>query len=113
MAIIMHLINLLVAFTANGERHRQSRVRAGTHPHCHRWWALDCSGLGDAGQGTAGEARVTVEIVQIASSPVAIQAMLSGEVEAIVTSAASLVTSRLAGADVTMIMSTSLPFRRY
>src|SRR5687768_14687356 len=53
---------------------------------------------------------VTAEIVQTASSPVAIQAMLSGEVEAIVTSAATLVTSRLAGADVTMIMSTTPTF---
>ena len=36
--------------------------------------------------------------------------MLSGEDEAIVTSAATLVTSRLAGADVTMIMSTTPTF---
>jgi ABC-type nitrate/sulfonate/bicarbonate transport system substrate-binding protein len=53
---------------------------------------------------------VVAEIVQISSSPVAIQAMLSGEVEAIVSSAATLVTSRLAGADVTMIMSTTPTF---
>lgn len=39
---------------------------------------------------------VTADIVQIASSPVAIQATLSGEVEAIVTSAATLVTSKSA-----------------
>ena len=53
---------------------------------------------------------MTEEIVQIASSSVAIQAMLSGEVEAIITSAATLVTSRLAEADVTMIMSTTPTF---
>jgi ABC-type nitrate/sulfonate/bicarbonate transport system substrate-binding protein len=61
-------------------------------------------------KGLLKKRGVTAEIVQIASSPVAIQAMLSGEVEAIVTSAATLVTSRLAGADVTMIMSTTPTF---
>ena len=61
-------------------------------------------------KGLLKKRGVTAEIVQISSSPVAIQAMLSGEVEAIVTSAATLVTSRLAGADVTMIMSTTPTF---
>ena len=58
-------------------------------------------------KGLLKKRGVTAEIVQIASSPVAIQAMLSGEVEAIVISAATQVTSRLARADVTMIMSTT------
>jgi NitT/TauT family transport system substrate-binding protein len=61
-------------------------------------------------RGLLKKRGVMAEIVQIASSPVAIQAMLSGEVEAIITSAATLVTSRLAGADVTMIMSTTPTF---
>ena len=61
-------------------------------------------------RGLLKKRGVVAEIVQIASSPVAIQAMLSGEVEAIITSAATLVTSRLAGADVTMIMSTTPTF---
>ena len=61
-------------------------------------------------KGLLKKRGVTAEIVQISSSPVAIQAMLSGEVEAIITSAATLVTSRLAGADVVMIMSTTPTF---
>jgi ABC-type nitrate/sulfonate/bicarbonate transport system substrate-binding protein len=61
-------------------------------------------------KGLLQKRGVNAELVQIASSPVAIQAMLSGEVEAIVTSAATLVTSRLAGADVIMIMSTTPTF---
>lgn len=52
-------------------------------------WVMQEKGLLTKRGGTA-------EIVQIASSPVAIQAMLSAEVEAIVTLAATLVTSRLA-----------------
>lgn len=61
-------------------------------------------------KGLLQKRGVNAELVQIASSPVAIQAMLSGEVESIITSAATLVTARLAGADVVMIMSTTPTF---
>ena len=61
-------------------------------------------------KGLLRKRGVNAELVQIASSPVAIQAMLSGEVESIITSAATLVTARLAGADVVMIMSTTPTF---
>ena len=61
-------------------------------------------------KGLLKKRGVSSELVQIASSPVAIQAMLSGEVDAIVTSAATLVSARLAGADVIMIMSTTPTF---
>ena len=61
-------------------------------------------------KGLLRKRGVNAELVQIASSPVAIQAMLSGEVESIITSAATLVTARLAGADVVMVMSTTPTF---
>jgi len=61
-------------------------------------------------KGLLRKRGVNAELVQIASSPVAIQAMLSGEVESIITSAATLVTARLASADVVMIMSTTPTF---
>ncbi|HUC99240.1 MAG TPA: hypothetical protein VMR88_12210, partial [Candidatus Polarisedimenticolaceae bacterium] len=107
MAIMMHtssivfsLILLLTASATGNAVYAQERIRiatAGGLSIVPVWMMQD--------KGLLTKRGVTAEIVQIASSPVAIQAMLSGEVEAIVTSAATLVTSRLAGADVTMIMS--------
>ena len=44
------------------------------------------------------------ELIQIGASPTALQALLAGEVELNVTSVATLVSARLAGADVIMIM---------
>jgi len=44
------------------------------------------------------------ELIQISASTTALQALLAGEVELVVTSAATLVSSRLAGVDVIMIM---------
>ena len=47
---------------------------------------------------------VTAEIIRVGASTMALQAMLAGELDVIVTSVTTLVTSRLAGADVTMIL---------
>jgi ABC-type nitrate/sulfonate/bicarbonate transport system substrate-binding protein len=112
MAIIMRtsslmifLILLVIASVTGNAVLAQERIRIATAGGLSivPVWVMQDKGL-------LTKRGVTAEIVQIASSPVAIQAMLSGEVEAIVTSAATLVTSRLAGADVTMIMSTTPTF---
>jgi NitT/TauT family transport system substrate-binding protein len=44
------------------------------------------------------------EVIRISASPTALQAMLAGEVDVIVTSVTTLVSSRLAGADIVMIL---------
>ena len=44
------------------------------------------------------------EVISVTASPTALQALLAGQVDMIVTSAATLVTSRLAGADVVMFL---------
>ena len=110
MAIIMQtsalMLGLIILMSANiTSAFAQERIRIATAGGLSivPVWVMHDKGL-------LKKRGVTAEIVQIASSPVAIQAMLSGEVEAIVTSAATLVTSRLAGADVTMIMSTTPTF---
>ena len=104
-SIIFSLILLLMASVTGKCVYAQERIRIATAGGLSivPVWVMQDKGL-------LTKRGVTAEIVQIASSPVAIQAMLSGEVEAIVTSAATLVTSRLAGADVTMIMSTTPTF---
>jgi ABC-type nitrate/sulfonate/bicarbonate transport system substrate-binding protein len=50
------------------------------------------------------EAGVNAEIIRVSASTMALQAMLAGELDVIVTSVTTLVTSRLAGADVVMIL---------
>jgi ABC-type nitrate/sulfonate/bicarbonate transport system substrate-binding protein len=104
-SIIFSLVLLLTASVTGDAVYAQERIRIATAGGLSivPVWVMQDKGL-------LTKRGVTAEIVQIASSPVAIQAMLSGEVEAIVTSAATLVTSRLAGADVTMIMSTTPTF---
>ena len=46
---------------------------------------------------------VEAEIINISSSPIAMQALLAGELDVIVSSVTTLVTSRLAGADTIMV----------
>lgn len=49
---------------------------------------------------------VDAEIISISNSPTALQALLAGELDVIVTSVATLVSSRLGGADMVMILGT-------
>src|SRR6266508_4923607 len=48
---------------------------------------------------------VNAEFISVNASPMALQAMIAGEVDVIVTSVTTLVNSRLTGADVVMIVS--------
>jgi hypothetical protein len=54
-------------------------------------------------KGSLKKQGVTAEFISVNASPMALQAMIAGEVDAIVTSVTTLVNSRLAGADVVMI----------
>jgi NitT/TauT family transport system substrate-binding protein len=47
---------------------------------------------------------LTPEVIRISASPIALQAMLAGEVDVIVTSVTTLASSRLAGADIVMVL---------
>jgi NitT/TauT family transport system substrate-binding protein len=47
---------------------------------------------------------LNAEVIRISASPIALQAMLAGEVDVIVTSVTTLVSARLAGADIVMIL---------
>lgn len=47
---------------------------------------------------------LAAEVIRINASPTALQAMLAGEVDVIVTSVTTLVSSRLAGADIVMVL---------
>ncbi len=78
----------------------QERIRiawAGASPANSPIWVVQDRGLLKK-QGLDGE------IISISNSPTALQAMLAGEVDVIVTSVTTLVSARLAGADVVMIL---------
>src|SRR5215813_4643052 len=78
----------------------QERVRiawAGDSPANSPIWVVQEKGL-LAKQGLSGE------VIRISASPTALQALLAGEVDVIVTSVTTLVSSRLAGADIVMIL---------
>jgi ABC-type nitrate/sulfonate/bicarbonate transport system substrate-binding protein len=78
----------------------QERVRiawAGDSPANSPIWVVQEKGL-LAKQGLIGE------VIRINASPTALQALLAGEVDVIVTSVTTLVSSRLAGADIVMIL---------
>ncbi len=55
-------------------------------------------------KGLLKKQGVDAEIIRVTASTMALQAMLAGEIDIIVASVVTLVTSRLAGADVTMIL---------
>ncbi|MGH7767638.1 MAG: ABC transporter substrate-binding protein [Candidatus Binatia bacterium] len=78
----------------------QDRIRiawAGDSPANSPIWVVQEKGLMKK-QGLAAE------VIRISASPTALQAMLAGEVDVIVTSVTTLVSSRLAGADTVMIL---------
>lgn len=78
----------------------QERIRiawAGASPANSPIWVVQDRGL-------LKKQGLDPEIISISNSPTALQAMLAGEVDVIVTSVTTLVSSRLAGANVVMIL---------
>ncbi|MBI2089713.1 MAG: ABC transporter substrate-binding protein [Deltaproteobacteria bacterium] len=80
--------------------HSQERVRiawAGASPANSPIWVVQEKGF-------LKKQGLDAEVISITASPIALQAMLAGEVDVIVTSVTTLVNSRLAGADTVMIL---------
>ncbi len=78
----------------------QDKIRiawAGESPANSPIWVVQEKGL-------LKKQGLTPEVIRISASPIALQAMLAGEVDVIVTSVTTLVSSRLAGADIVMIL---------
>jgi NitT/TauT family transport system substrate-binding protein len=83
----------------------QERMRmawAGTSPSNTPIWVADQKGF-------FKKNGLSAEVIAISASTITIQALLTGEVDCIIAPSATLVTSRLAGADVVMV-STNLPW---
>src|SRR4051812_5369147 len=78
----------------------QERIRiawAGDSPANSPIWVVQERGL-------LSKHGLAPEVIRISASPTALQAMLAGEVDVIVTSVTTLAASRLAGADIVMIL---------
>lgn len=93
--LVAALIALLPARLSAQERIRVAW--AGASPANSPIWVVQEKGLLKK-QGLEGE------VISITASPIALQALLAGELDVIVTSVTTLVSSRLAGADVVMIL---------
>jgi NitT/TauT family transport system substrate-binding protein len=78
----------------------QERIRvawAGASPANSPIWVVQ-------ERGFLKKQGLDAEVISITASPIALQALLAGELDVIVTSVTTLVSSRLAGADVVMIL---------
>ncbi|HXG52246.1 MAG TPA: ABC transporter substrate-binding protein [candidate division Zixibacteria bacterium] len=87
-------------FGGQGSSEAQERLRiawAGDSPANSPIWVVQEKGLLKK-HGLHGE------VIRITNSPTAVQALLAGELDVIVTSVTTLVSSRLAGADIVMIL---------
>jgi len=88
---------------------RGSWHRPGTDAHrLGGQHAVEHSDLGRRSKGFLQENGLNAEVIAISASTIVIQALLTGEVDFIIAPSATLVTSRLAGAD-TVMVSTNLP----
>jgi len=84
-----------------GAQERMRMAWAGTSPSNTPIWVADQKGF-------FKKNGLNAEIIAISASTITIQALLTGEVDLIIAPSATLVTSRLAGAD-TIMVSTNLP----
>ncbi len=78
----------------------QDKIRiawAGDSPANSPIWVVQEKGL-------LKKQGLTPEVIRISASPIALQAMLAGEVDVIVTSVTTLASARLAGADIVMVL---------
>jgi NitT/TauT family transport system substrate-binding protein len=84
-----------------GAQERMRMAWAGTSPSNTPIWVADQKGF-------FKKNGLNAEVIAISASTITIQALLTGEVDLIISPSATLVTSRLAGAD-TIMVSTNLP----
>jgi len=98
--LLLALVMLTTFALAIDAAYAQERVRiawAGDSPANSPIWVVQEKGLLKK-NGLIGE------VIRINASPTALQALLAGELDVIVTSVATLVSSRIAGADVVAIL---------
>jgi len=97
---LIALLALAAVLMSRASIFAQDKIRiawAGDSPANSPIWVVQEKGLLKK-HGLIGE------VIRISASPTALQAMLAGEVDVIVTSVTTLVSSRLAGADIVMIL---------
>jgi len=98
--IAFALIALVGFLAPTDQAFSQERVRiawAGASPANSPIWVVQ-------ERGFLKKQGLDAEVISITNSPTALQALLAGELDIIVTSVTTLVSSRLAGADVVMIL---------
>jgi len=100
MRILQRMLVLAFLLVVAGPATAQEKIRiawAGASPANSPIWVVQEKGL-------LKKQGLDAEVISITASPIAAQALLAGEVDVIVTSVTTLVSSRLAGADVVMIL---------
>jgi NitT/TauT family transport system substrate-binding protein len=98
--ILLALVAMTTLAFAPNVLHAQEKIRigwAGDSPANSPIWVVQDQGLLKK-NGLVGE------VIRIGASPTALQALLAGELDVIVTSVTTLVSSRLAGADIVEIL---------
>jgi NitT/TauT family transport system substrate-binding protein len=98
--VLVVLIAVAVLTRQTDESLAQERIRiawAGVSPANSPIWVVQERGL-------LKKHGLNGEVISISASPIALQALLAGEVDVIVTSVTTLALSRLAGADIVMIL---------
>lgn len=94
---IFAFILLVASFSLARSQERVRIAWAGASPANSPIWVVQEKGF-------LKKQGLDAEVISITASPIALQAMLAGEVDVIVTSVTTLVNSRLAGADTVMIL---------
>jgi NitT/TauT family transport system substrate-binding protein len=98
---VLVVLILLCVSKPSGAQERMRIAWAGSTPSNTPIWVADQKGF-------FKKNGLNAEVIAISASTIVIQALLTGEVDFIIAPSATLVTSRLAGAD-TVMVSTNLP----
>jgi NitT/TauT family transport system substrate-binding protein len=100
MPVLTSMIFIGVFLLFHNPAVAQERIRiawAGASPANSPIWVVQ-------ERGFLKKQGLDAEVISITASPIALQALLAGELDVIVTSVTTLVNSRLAGADIVMIL---------
>ena len=100
MRFLAAIFALALLLSPGSSSHAQEKIRiawAGASPANSPIWVVQEKGF-------LKKQGLDAEVISITASPIALQAMLAGELDVIVTSVTTLVNSRLAGADIVMIL---------
>lgn len=100
MRFLAAIFALAFLLSPGSSSHAQEKIRivwAGASPANSPIWVVQ-------ERGFLKKQGLNAEVISITASPIALQALLAGELDVIVTSVTTLVNSRLAGADVVMIL---------